>query len=89
VALKLQRVLLSSDRDWHHPHDFAFGHFQLCDDRDFVEACHTRGTSPGELPGPKTSQNGELEGAQFNRSVYHANRPFRMRDANSRPANHQ
>ena len=62
-----ERIGLSIDL----PDNFACGDFQLRGDSHFVRAGHTRRTPARELPGPKTSQNCELERGELSRTVYH------------------
>jgi hypothetical protein len=59
------------------PHNFPFGHLQLCGDGDFASARHTRRTPASELPSTKTSQNCELERSELSWTLYHREPSFR------------
>ena len=54
--------------------DLPLGDFDLCRDGELVAARHARRTSPGELCGTETRQDGEFERVDCNRPLYH-NRP--------------
>jgi hypothetical protein len=59
------------------PHNFPFGHLQLCGDGDFVRTIDARRAPASELPCTKTSQHCELERGEFGWTLYHREPSFR------------
>ena len=79
VSLKVfgdETASASNEGDMWRPHNFPFGDFPQCRDRDFVRALDTGRAPSGELPGTKTRHDCELECVEVNGPMYHTNRPF-------------